>query len=323
MPTLSAPIRAVTLGLAVALLLIRAAPAQPAADLAGIHDSLHAVSTAKAGAVQPDPSPNPSEDTTKIGKVMSTVESFSDFLLKYFIALAAVGALAMAIIEFFKKIWEWRTRHYAKALTRWLGDDKDALAELLHLTTAMEKGQAAKRAAQLAEDGGSLPVWGAAYRDDSPLFALELDQMMGHVQDAVDVALNNPVPYGALYRFATRGASPEDIEAWKPIAMKPADPGITAVEAKTRADIYTRLHQIVKRRLDAFQLKTGRTWVNWNQFWANVVGFLVMLGCLGWLDSTGAWNQSWPIMIILSLMGGVLSPVAKDIVIALKKVRGG
>jgi hypothetical protein len=282
-----------------------------------------ALALAPLASAQPFPDPAALPDTTAAGKVMTTVESFADFLLKYFIALAAVGALAMALVEFFKKLWEWRTRHYAKALTKWMGGDKAALADLLHLTTAMDKVQAAKRADQLVEDDGSLPVFGAAYRDDSPLFALELDQMMGHVQDAIDVALNNPGTYAPLFMFATHGASAKDIEDWHPIATKPPDPDITAAEAKERADIYTRLHQIVKRRLDAFQLRTGRVWVNWNQFWANVAGFLVMLLCLWWLDSTGAWSQGWHTLILLSLMGGVLSPVAKDMVIALKKVRGG
>lgn len=299
MPTFPIPLRALMPTLAWALLLAGAASAQTVTDITLI------------------------PDTTKVGNVLTTVESFADFLLKYFIALAAVGALAMALIEFFKKLWEWRVRHYAKALTKWMGEDKAAFADLLHLTTAMDHELAVKRAAQLVDDGGSLPLVGAAYRDDSALFALELDQMMGHVQDAVDVALNNPVPYQALYRFATKGASSDDIVKWQPIAMQAPNPDMGMVEAKERADIYTRLHQLVKRRLDAFQLTTGRTWVNWNQFWANVAGFAVMFGCLWWLDSSGAWSQSWLTMLVLSLMGGVLSPVAKDIVIALKKVRGG
>jgi hypothetical protein len=298
MPTFPIPVRALKNPLLLVLLLALTASAQAAPE----------------AAVQ---------DTSSIGKVLSTVESFGDFLLKYFIALAAVGALAMAIVELFKKLWEWRTRHYAKALVEWFDGDKAAFCDLLFLTTNLDKARAGEKAAKLVDEGGSLPLIGAAYLDESALFSLELDQMMGHVQDAIDTALNNPDRYPALYAFATRGADEDDIRDWQPIALKPADPGITAVDAKERADIYTRLHQIVKRRLDAFQLMTGRSWVNWNQFWANVAGFLVMGACLVWLDSNGTWKQSWITLLIFSLMGGVLSPVAKDIIIALKKVRGG
>lgn len=255
------------------------------------------------------------------------VEDFADFLLKYFVALAAVGALSMAIIELWKKIRDSRTRYHAKSVVNWLKDTPypEALSELLHLTTGMSRSRAKSAADGLYAADGSLPYWfGLSGRLDDALFSLELDQMLGHVQDAVDVAMTNPSLFPNLYALATTGADPADAEYWKTAAETARDVGdMDAAESKRRADAFTRLHQIAKRKLDALQLYSGRKWVNWNQLWSNIVGAAVMLSTLVWMKHTGSWDPSYPSIILLSLTGGILSPVAKDIVIALKKVRGG
>ena len=54
------------------------------------------------------------------GSVQLSVETFADFLLKYFVALAAVGALAMALIELWKKVRNSQMRYHACMVTAWL-----------------------------------------------------------------------------------------------------------------------------------------------------------------------------------------------------------
>src|SRR6266852_238445 len=46
--------------------------------------------------------------------IIGTIDRFTSFLIGYLTALAAVGALAMAAIEFAKKIFDWRTRFHAR-----------------------------------------------------------------------------------------------------------------------------------------------------------------------------------------------------------------
>jgi hypothetical protein len=265
-------------------------------------------------------------DTAAADRLKGTVESFSDFLLKYFVALAAVGALSMALIELWKKIRDSQTRFHARVMTEWFQEysSPGAFAELLHLATGMDPDSAQKAAGDLFGNKGSLPHWfGQSWMQSDALFALDLDRMMGHIQNAADLTLNLPSLYPRLYAVITEGSRPGDAEAWKSMADAPAREDISAAESKQRADLYARLHQVAKTKLDALQLYAGREWVNWNQRWANIVGVAVMLGCLLWLAKHGQVEASPLAILALSAFGGILSPVAKDIVIALKKVRNG
>jgi hypothetical protein len=92
-------------------------------------------------------------------------------------------------------------------------------------------------------------------------------------------------------------------------------------EVKDQADAFARLRQIFKRKLDSFQLYTEQRWASYNQFAANVVGALVMFAALSSLSAD--LHLGYGEILFLSLFGGILSPVAKDLVAALRRVRDG
>ena len=270
-----------------------------------------------------------------IDLIEPAIRTFTDFLLRYFVALAAVGALAMALIELWKKMRHSETRFHAKHLTAWVAADasrsqvdssviQGAYAELIHLTTSVPMASASVSAASLLAGQGikAGPLW-VAHEAAYALFALSLERMMGHVQDAADSALNNPRRYPALYTFVTAGADQADVDAWRELAESRRPGRDEPEEARRRAELYARLHQIVKRRLDGFQLYTRQRWVNWNQLTANIVGTLVLFAALLWSSGDMASPPSLAAMIAMSLLGGVLAPVAKDMVAALQKVRRG
>lgn len=283
--------------------------------------------------------------------VQKTVETFADFLLKYFVALAAVGALSMAMIELWKKLRDSRTRFHAKAVSAWMNaspdafesarklnlssrgeaSSKQAYCELIHLTTGTGMDAAFDKSRTLLDRRGDLGgTWRFERKPEHALFALELDRMLGHIQDAADIALSNPKRYTNLYVFMTHGADPNDVGDW----YRQADTlprimdteSVDRDEAKRRADLYARLHQVAKRKLDAFQLFEGDKWVNWNQLSANVVGMLVLFVTLLWVQlsgPSGGQGLSLGGIVIASLLGGMLAPIAKDVVVALRKVRQG
>lgn len=286
--------------------------------------------------------------------VQKTVETFADFLLKYFVALAAVGALSMAMIELWKKLRDSRTRFHAKAVSAWMNASPDAFRtaqrldispreeaspnhayrELIHLTTGTGMDAAFDTSRTLLDRRGDLGgTWRFARKPEHALFALELDRMLGHIQDAADIALSNPKRYTNLYLFMTYGADPQDVGDWYlqadtlPRVMDAES--VDRDEAKRRADLYARLHQVAKRKLDAFQLFEGDKWVNWNQLSANIVGMLVLFVTLLWVQLTGpSGAQGLSLggiagIVIASLLGGMLAPIAKDVVVALRKVRQG
>ncbi|HEY9198367.1 MAG TPA: hypothetical protein VIR60_03300 [Gammaproteobacteria bacterium] len=276
--------------------------------------------------------------------VQQTVVSFTDFLLRYFVALAAVGAFAMAVIEFWKKLRASQTRYHGRMITRWFRQGEGAFdvsrrspdskvssqaaySELLQLTTGVDAPTADHTTASLWDRGGlhAGPMW-VESRADYALFALPFDRMMGHVQDAADSALNNPKRYPSLFLFITTGADSDDVRHWFEQAdVMPDGDMFDRADAKRRADLYARLNQLARRKIDGFQVFTEQRWVNWNQLWANVVGVAVLFIVLLWSrgKADGAEQLTWPVIFAFSLLGGVLSPVAKDIVTALSRVRGG
>ena len=295
--------------------------------------------------------------------VGEAVNQLTDFLLRYLIPLAAVGALSMALIEFGKKIFDKRTKFHTLRWIRWMQrteverdhpvvgkapkgaeaarspDTERALAQLLQLCTGVSATEGDDAARDLFDSGGHLPLWYAWSRSPAhAVFALDLARMMGSIQEAADIALATPSQYESLYRFMTKGADPKDVIDWLsrgPAAMLNLDNLSEADQKKVvkeQAERFARLRQIVKRKLDGFQLYTGDRWASWNQFAANIVGFVVMFVVLlysHWLRRNApltaiAVANSFSLSILpISLLGGILSPVAKDLVTALQRVKNG
>jgi hypothetical protein len=276
--------------------------------------------------------------------VQLSVEGFAGFVMRYFVALAAVGALTMAVLEAWKKVFDTRTRFQMKAVVRWMAEaahefrvaaqlgratppePRLAYAELIHLTTGTELSEVDDIAMDLLPRHGEIARQRIKVPRDAELalFSLDLDRMMGHIQDAADVALRDPGRYPDLYKFLAWGAGDEDIAAWQREAYAAAAT-LDAERSNERAGLYARLHGAMRRRLDGFQLYTDYRWTNFNQLAANSVGALIMLCALVVANQAagqGIDGAEWLFFVAVSLIGGALAPVAKDIVMALQRVRG-
>lgn len=250
----------------------------------------------------------------------------------------------MALIELFKGLLSWRDRFHKRRVRAWIESfpiptqvfaeirksepadaewtppqadldfHKRVCAQLLRLTTGE------------GPDGVSMerPMewrpWDVSL--GNALFALPLDKMMGQIQDAADTAMGNPSLYPELYVLLTAGARIDDIIHWYSWAKEPpvrsAD---DATLAKTQADTYARLRQFIRRRLDAFQVTARYRWETGNQVASVLLGAVLLFGSLVYL--AGPTGPSVIGLAFASLIGGIMAPVAKDLVIALKKVRSG
>jgi hypothetical protein len=289
--------------------------------------------------------------------VIATVNNFADFLLTYVGALAAVGALSMALIEGWKKLRDSRTRFHALRWTEWVqsspfadnlrptSDKRSGVEEivpppslvvaygdLIHLCTGVPLQVALDSAKELLATKGRLKGRRVFLRSGPPehaLFALDLGRMMGSIQEAADLALSSPRQHVGLYLLMTSGADREDIVSWH----QEGPEGMIAIaepdaedrrSIKEHADLFARLRQVVKRKLDGFQLYAGDQWAIWNQTVANVVGIVVLFLVLLWVRFHSP-NESpgYLTIVVLSLFGGILSPIAKDLVSALKRVKDG
>ena len=254
--------------------------------------------------------------------ITEAVNAFADFLLRYAIALAAVGALSMALVEAWKKIFDSRTKYHMRAVQGWV-EDPLAYAQIIHLTTGTPPpadGEAARLAARhgrMKHENTPLPP-----EQELALFTLELERMMGHIQEAADTVLRDPASYAALYRFLTTGVRDQDRDQWAAQAGKAVDKD----KAAEHAGLYARVHGAARRKLDAFQLYTGFRWANSQQLAANAVGTAVLFAALLLPYFSAQSEASWvnlAAILVLSALGGVLAPIAKDMVVALKRVRSG
>jgi len=278
------------------------------------------------------------------------VYKLTDFLLKYLTPLIAIGAFSMAFIELWKKLLDKRTKFQARRWVDWMARNaaasnsdanrgEQALTQLLQLTTGVSPEEGSAAARELLQRRG-LP--GGYIRNRNPahaVFALELERMMGSIQEASDLVLANPPQYESLYRVLTVGGHRSDIERWfrdGPSALLnaanlPEDK--QKEEVKRQSELIARLRQTVKGKLDGFQLYAADSWANWNQLAANITGIVVMLISLmfaRWAAEAGGhitwaalFNSFSLSMIPISLVGGILAPVAKDLVTALQKVKNG
>lgn len=269
-------------------------------------------------------------------QIYDAIVQMSDFIMRYAIALAAVGTLSMALLEAYKSLFKTRDRYHMRVLWKWITTapvpwdvipqlelsrserfHEEVYRQLMQLTT----GQQLERDHVKPPNAERVP-WRVSY--ENALFSLELEKMMGQIQDAADTALSNPDLYPELYLFLTVGSGQTDVRDWYQWSTRPT---ISTSEdralAKKQADTYARLRQLIRRRLDSLQLTATYRWRSLNQFYAVGVGAVLLFASQVYLgvDMTKAGN--WILVLLVSLSGGMVAPVAKDLVMALKRVRGG
>ena len=297
-------------------------------------------------------------------KSSSAIIAFSaliDRVLQYAILLAAVGTVAMALLEAIKKLFDFRTKFHADNWAAFMKSNGyvppsgkptecDAFVALLQLASGVNLEQAsaavqeltggvnprpkprialaeARTLTQRVSNNGKqklVPTFWMHPKAAYSVFAQPTGAMVTTLGDAADVALAAPNKHESLFSFLVRGASNTDIERWMDADGSPAvgSSNESAQEKKERAErareaagALSRLRLQARRKLAAFQLFTEQSWASWNQLWANVLGVIVMGIVMVNLDLSALQ------MLLGAAFGGILSPVAKDLVSALDRAK--
>lgn len=281
--------------------------------------------------------------------VLTAIDTISGFILGYAVTLAALAALTVGIQEAFKKVFGILARFHRHALLCWLMQPPSkgrvfrtqlaaTLAKGGHYTLPAGAGRPAaydpyKAYAQLLHLTVGIELEDAHVRQsvDAPmrrnvtraLFELDLARMMTQVQEAADAALGAPHRHAQWFDFITSGCDAGDVKNWRD-AMNPdrKEP----VDREALADVHSRMRLLVRRRLDSFQTVTAYRWAEWNQFCGWALGVVLLFAAqvvAGLQKSDRVDPKDLPMMILISLAGGILAPVAKDLVDALAKVKRG
>lgn len=301
----------------------------------------------------------------------------------YLAALAGTSGLVVALLEAYKKLFSVRGKFHRTAVIRWLSQDPQEIPRAMTLAkpglfSALALGGGGHYAVQSermvktaqVEHNRVTPYNPAkAYAEffhltsgqaqpktpnpsdavlrwrgvDRAVFELETARMMTQIQDAADAVLNSPFLYPHLYAFLTRGA-PDDAAIWRDhLDQAGAGKPITA-PTKADADCYARVRLLVRRQLDAFQTVTTCRWGDLNQWWAMVLGAVILFVALVMAAGTAAlppskdafdplkaWLAGWeplhtealPLagVVLKAILGGVLAPLAKDLLAGISALK--
>lgn len=267
----------------------------------------------------------PATNATSAGDVVNYI---SGTMLDYAILLAAIGTITMAIIELYKSVRNSRLHFHKKRTWLWLHADNDSTAysEMLSLAT----GHPIKDTFVTPQTVGfARSAIGEVHFSDV-IFDQPTDKMMGQMQAAVNIVLDFPNRYPALYAFLTGSESArilhEDAQLWLTYCNKVSTGvvanGIGAEENKQlgrdAAQARARLANLVARKLDGFQNETQYLWAEYNQRASVVIGTVFLLYVLTHFEATYSGKPlGIGAILLLSVFGGMISPFAKDIVSAL------
>lgn len=310
------------------------------------------------------------------------LSELTSMLATYVAVLAGTSALVVAVLEAAKKLFSLRGKFHRTAIIRWLSEDSASIPSKFTLAkpglfanVALGGGDhydvpAYRKASDVAPGVPYDPV--IAYAEffhltsgqaqppqpnpshavmrwrsvDRAVFELETARMMSQMQDAADAVLNNPLLYPHLYAFFTRGSAgpgSSDAADWKayiddPVAVVANNP------AKKYPDVFARVRLLMRRQLDSFQTVTTCRWGDLNQWWAMVLGAVLLFVALVMaaasadpelskkaFDPIKAWSSGLDQMIygevaflgifLKALLGGALAPVAKDLLNSLSSIK--
>lgn len=244
--------------------------------------------------------------------VASVIDRIAASTLNYALLLAAIGALSMAFIELVKGVTGLRRMFHRGQFNGWMPD------------------AAARRETLILAAGGE--------RYANVLFEQPIERMLGQIQAAANLALDFPDRYPNAYAFfasedlemkmALKAAhARSDSELWADFAARTARAGM-AVKAGARQEedaraaqqARVRLGNLIARRLDAFQNRTLYRWARGNQFAAIATGAALTAYVLT-RDKDIKGPEDVIALVGVSLLAGMVAPVAKDVVSAISGIR--
>ena len=201
-------------------------------------------------------------------------------------ALAGVGIFAMALIEIFRLIFQPRLFLNRAIVRRWLttSGQVDAEAQIVKLSTG-----------------------GNAYL----LYSLPVERMAGQINAAAQIALAYPATYPTVITALAANSEPTDVDV---VTGGQA----TAPSPQDYAEARNRVANMIQRNLDALQIRINGYWSRGLQVASVVVSVLLILV---FLSPSAVTVEDYLRVIIFAVIGGMVAPVAKDILSTLKKVK--
>lgn len=240
-----------------------------------------------------------------VDSVGVAVNSLGANLLSYALALAAIGTIAMGVVEMCKSVFMARKRYNRRRVVAWT-DRGPVLQELLLLAIG-------------------------SHSDPDALYDQPIEKMMGQIQAAANLALEYPAEYPNLYAWLTtvpesywksgaHNSTGEDGARWRDgirlvhqIRQGHTITGDETQAAQDASAARARLNNLIARKLDAFQNQSQYLWERLNQWSATFVAVIVFLVAVGVSEFSPETWQGWVKAFVLALPAGVVAPFAKQL----------
>ena len=241
--------------------------------------------------------------------LQTAVNAFADSWLPLLGGLAAVGVIAMALVELLKAVFFLRFVYHNLRFRYWLNNQCKKFATKFPDDPAPDADTALKQLVELATGG-----------DAMSLFNLKADRFAGQLNAAVQVMLAYPDGYSHPIKAMAVAASKSDLD----IFLSPQASDADQEAKRAYSDSRTRISNIIQRNLDALQIKFSGLWELLMQFGAIVISFILILIVLQFPTKNPALTAlgshfSW---VVFAVIGGMIAPVASNLVSALKRAKG-
>lgn len=254
---------------------------------------------------------------TAYDTVMLSIKSMADGMGSWAVLLAAVGAFAMAVLEFFKGLLPIRETFNRAEVEAWI-EGKPGGALPWHLASRGAIPPITGEPGIVADQLFDLAIGGKSFAPT--LFDQPVEKMLGQVQAAANVALEYPTRYEHLYHFlchptGTPSLQPDDAEIWFRFNQR-AQGDVPDAAAKEAHQARVRLDNLVRRRLDALQARIAFRWARYNQFLSVSLGAAIL-----WLALQSVPGINLVVAALLAFLGGMIAPLAKDLASALGDIK--
>ncbi len=231
---------------------------------------------------------------------------------RFLLAFAAIGALTMAIIETIKELTPIRPWFQRRALRQWLG-----------LPPASQTAAGSKKA--IADDATLEQLIDLATAGDAAaLFALDTERLAGQLNAAATLALDYPKEYRSLLKRLAPLATDTDMEALGKIETVNLE-HVRQHDPKKFNELLggkARISHQVQRRIDAFQISTSFRWKWWLQLASFAISFVLAAIGLEFGDDTTGFN--WATFfgsLPVAVAAGFLAPIARDLIAVIDSAR--
>jgi hypothetical protein len=225
----------------------------------------------------------------------------------------------MALLQAAKNLFPLRQRFYARHLARWLSQQA-AKVELV--------GEAAAQAAQLAEEDLILL---ATCGDRPAFYEVPAEQLSALFAGASQIVIDEPHRYKDLLLCLAPLASGEDLHVLLNPPVATAEEPASSDREQRYLDARARIGRQMQRSTDALLISIAYRWQKAMQLSALTLNALILWSAMFWYSTTSSAIgrpsvTTLPGAVVLALLGaiggGVLAPVARDLVAVLEELRG-